>query len=66
LPSASLIQEATSYGGASPLMMLTHDHPGSQASVEALPAIIEYYQSLGYTFKTVDSSVSGFHHGINN
>jgi len=47
-------------------MMLTHDHPGSQASVEALPAIIEYYQSLGYTFKTVDSSVSGFHHGINN
>jgi len=46
--------------------MLTHDHPGSQASVEALPAIIEYYQSLGYTFKTVDSSVSGFHHGINN
>lgn len=66
LPASTLIQEARSFGGGSPLMMLTHDHPGSGASVEALPSIIEYYQSLGYTFKTIDSSVSGFHHGINN
>ena len=66
LPASTLIREAKSYGGISPLMMLTHDHAGSHASVEALPAIIEYYQSLGYTFKTVNINTSGFHHGVNN
>lgn len=66
LSASALIKEATSFGGQSPLMMLTHDHSGSGASVEALPAIIEYYQNLGYTFQTVDINTSGFHHGINN
>lgn len=66
LPASSLIQSGTSYGDYSSIMLLTHDHSGSHASVEALPAIISYYQNLGYTFKTVDINTSGYHHGINN
>ncbi|MEG1475228.1 MAG: polysaccharide deacetylase family protein [Longicatena sp.] len=64
--SATLVANAKSYGGGSPLMMLTHDHSGSSSSVDALPSIIEYYKGLGYTFKVVDTSVPGYHHGINN
>lgn len=66
LPSSRLITTAKSFGGSGPLMMLTHDHSGSNASVQALPSIIEYYKGLGYTFKTVNSSVPGYHHGVNN
>lgn len=65
-PSANLVANAKKYGGQTPLMMLTHDHAGSKTSVEALPEIIAYYQSLGYQFLTVNDSTNGFHHGIIN
>lgn len=65
-PSATLIANAKSYGGRSPLMFLSHDHAGSRSSVEALPAIIEYYQGLGYAFLTIDTSTNGYHHGVQN
>lgn len=66
LPASSLIQTAKSYGNYPSVMMLTHDHSGSYASVEALPEIISYYQNLGYSFETVNANTNGYHHGINN
>lgn len=64
--SSSLIQNGTSYGNYDAIMLLTHDHAGSKASVEALPGIISYYLQHGYTFKTIDKQTNGYHHGINN
>lgn len=66
LPASSLIQTAKSYGNYPSIMLLTHDHSGSYASVEALPEIIRYYQNLGYSFETVNANTNGYHHGINN
>lgn len=48
------------------IMILFHDTYGKDTTVEALPSIIEYYLDRGYTFKAIDESTSGFHHGINN
>lgn len=36
------------------VVVLMHDSPSKATTVEALPQIIEFYQSLGYEFKTLD------------
>ncbi len=36
------------------LVVLMHDAPNKQTTVQALPQIIEYLQSKGYIFKTLD------------
>lgn len=43
-----------------------HDTDAKDTTVQALPQIIDYYRSQGYTFKglTVDSVAA--HHGVNN
>ena len=48
------------------IVLLMHDSAGHEATVEALPTIIEHYQSLGYTFKAIDRSALASHHGVNN
>lgn len=66
LPSSILIETAKSCDIGGPIMMLTHDQSRSNATVEALPAIIEYYKKQEYTFETINPTVDGFHHFINN
>lgn len=46
--------------------ILVHDTDAKDTTVQALPQIIDYYRSQGYTFKglTVDSVAA--HHGVNN
>lgn len=63
--AASIIDNATNVSQGI-VMILFHDANGKETTVEALPAIIEYYQKLDYTFKGIDASTSGFHHGVNN
>ena len=48
------------------IVLLMHDSATKQTSVEALPHIIEHYQSLGYTFEAIDRSTMITHHGVNN
>ncbi|ERI89627.1 polysaccharide deacetylase [Clostridiales bacterium oral taxon 876 str. F0540] len=36
------------------LVVLMHDAPNKQTTIQALPQIIEYLKSKGYTFKTLD------------
>lgn len=48
------------------IMLLCHDSATKRTTLEALPTIIEHYQSLGYTFKAIDRDSVVVHHGINN
>lgn len=60
-----LIQNSTSYS-QNVIMLLCHDSGAKDNTVEALPAIIEYFQSQGYTFKAIDRESYVVHHGVNN
>ena len=48
------------------IVLLSHDANGKETTIEALPAIIEYYQSQGYVFKALGRESYAPHHGINN
>lgn len=55
----------TSYGYTS-IVFLMHDGADKATTVEALPRIIEYFQSEGYSFAPLDRSTPVPHHGIGN
>ena len=48
------------------IMLLCHDSTHKQATVEALPRIIEHYQALGYSFEAIDRDSFVAHHGVSN
>ena len=55
--------DATEYDN---IVMLMHDSAAKQASVDGLPAVIEYWQAKGYTFEAIDRNSFVAHHGVNN
>lgn len=55
----------TSYGYTK-IVFLMHDGANKETTVEALPRIIEYFTSEGYTFAPLDRSTPAPHHGIGN
>lgn len=65
VPVSTLVSNATSCS-ADHVNILMHDTDAKDTTVQALPQIIDYYKSQGYTFKglTVDSVAA--HHGVNN
>lgn len=48
------------------VMILCHDAGAKEATVEALPSIIEYYQQRGYEFRAIDRESYVVHHTVNN
>lgn len=48
------------------VMLLFHDAATKNATVEALPHIIEYYKNLGYEFRPIDRNSYVSHHAVNN
>ncbi|HIY63703.1 MAG TPA: polysaccharide deacetylase [Candidatus Mediterraneibacter stercoripullorum] len=48
------------------VMILFHDTAAKDATVEALPHILEYYKNLGYEFRAIDRESYVVHHGVNN
>lgn len=48
------------------ISILCHDANGKATTVQALPAIIEYYQSLGYRFGAISDNSYVCHHTIHN
>lgn len=48
------------------VMLLCHDTKTKDATVEALPAILEYYTSHGYKFEAIDRDSMVCHHGVQN
>lgn len=65
MPVQTIIDGATS-GKSKNLVILFHDSASKTTTVEALPAIIEYYQNQGYTFSGIDDNAYTAHHGVNN
>ena len=55
----------TSYDYTS-IVFLMHDGADKATTVEALPRIIEYFQSEGYAFAPLDRNTPVPHHGIGN
>ena len=60
-----LVAQATSFHDNN-IILLSHDSEAKDTTVEALPKIIEYYQSQGYVFKALDLNSYVAHHGVNN
>jgi peptidoglycan/xylan/chitin deacetylase (PgdA/CDA1 family) len=57
IPPASLIERVkTSMQNQKHITVLMHDAATKQTTVQALPKIIEYIQSQGYQFKTLDEA----------
>ena len=52
--------------GQDAVVILCHDTPAKGSTADALPAIIEFYQSRGYTFKGLDRNTPITHHAIAN
>ena len=48
------------------VMLLLHDSQSKENTVQALPAIIEYYKNLGYEFRAIDRESFAPHHSVNN
>ena len=48
------------------IVLLCHDAQAKKTTVEALPKIIEHYQSLGYTFEAIDRTTLVPHHEVDN
>ena len=48
------------------ICVLMHDTATKTTTVEALPAIIEGLDAMGFRFAVIDASVFGFHQAVNN
>lgn len=48
------------------VMLLMHDGTGNEATIQALPQIIESLQAKGYEFRVIDNATPVFHHHISN
>ncbi|MEY7999921.1 polysaccharide deacetylase family protein [Clostridium sp. Mt-5] len=53
VPVANLIREVKRYSNHDHLVVLMHDAPAKVTTVQALPQIIEYFSSQGYSFDTL-------------
>jgi peptidoglycan/xylan/chitin deacetylase (PgdA/CDA1 family) len=53
VPVSSLINEVKKYTTQEHVVVLMHDAPAKTTTVQALPQIIEYLKSKGYTFETL-------------
>lgn len=52
--------------GVTDVVILAHDMPAKQTTIEALPYIIEYYQANGYEFRALDRDSYVAHHAVAN
>ncbi|MFV0393976.1 MAG: polysaccharide deacetylase family protein [Coprobacillaceae bacterium] len=65
LPVDDIVAYSTA-SNANNIVLLCHDANGKQSTVDALPAIIEHYQSQGYRFAGIDDYSFSPHHAVNN
>ena len=62
-----LIFEDVTTGASQDIKQATsHDTQAKDTTVQALPAIIEHYKNLGYTFKGIDDATYAPHQSVNN
>lgn len=53
VPVINLVSEVKKYADQEHLVVLMHDAPAKTTTVQALPEVIEYFKSKGYTFQTL-------------
>ena len=66
VPTDQIVSASCSYGSYTNVILLCHDSGSKTTTVEALPKIIEYYQSQGFVCRAIDRSTVVVHHHINN
>lgn len=67
VPVSKLVNSIKTYGGRNKQdVVLMHDTAAKDTTVQALPQIIEYYISKGYTFAPLTVQTPPVTHGINN
>jgi len=65
VPAETLIANSTSSNDQH-IIILMHDTDEKNTTVEALPAIIEYYQAKGYEFRGLEIDSYSAHHNVFN
>lgn len=65
LPVSDIVAYSTA-SNANNIVLLAHDANGKKSTIDALPAIIEHYQSLGYRLAGLDDDSFAPHHAVNN
>lgn len=60
------IEENACSGKKNHIIILFHDTQTKNATVEALPEILEHYTSLGYEFRALDRESYACHHSVQN
>lgn len=66
VPKETIVTSCKKVPSASNVIVLLHDTGAKNTTVEALPEIIEYYLSCGYTFSTITADTPPVHHKVNN
>lgn len=66
VPKDTIVANCKRVPAAKNVIVLLHDTDAKSTTVEALPEIIEYYQSCGYTFSTITADTPPVHHKVNN
>jgi len=66
LPKDEIVRNCTQKAlGYEEAVILMHDLPEKATTVEALPEIIEYFQSLGVEIAPIDEATAEVHHELN-
>lgn len=66
LPKEDIVSNCKKVPSAKNVIVLMHDTGAKQTTVEALPEIIEFYKSCGYSFDIITQSTVPVHHKVNN
>lgn len=64
--SADYIYQSSTSSSANSIILLMHDTDAKDTTVDALPDVIEYYQSQGYFFLSLNENSPAVHHGVAN
>ena len=66
VPKETIVANCKKVPSASNVIVLLHDTGAKNTTVDALPEVIEYYLSCGYTFSTITADTPPVHHKVNN
>ena len=67
VPTATIVNNVLSGAkGKNSICVLMHDTLAKTTTVEALPAIIEGLDAMGFRFAPLTADVYGFHQAVNN
>lgn len=66
IPKDTIVENCKKVPSASNVIVLLHDTGAKGTTVDALPEVIEYYLSCGYTFKAITADTPPVHHKVNN